>query len=151
MIIIEAAAENDLPQVLEIEQAISPPWTHGALLYEIYREDSFFAVARHDSAASPLLGFLILRRMGDDGELLQIAVDETARRGGVADTLMGAAIGFSKDEALRSVFLEVRRSNEAAIGLYKKHRFKTVRIRKDYYNSPVEDAVVMQRSVKNGG
>ena len=42
---IVAAAEGDLERVLEIErEAISPPWTHGALLSELYREDSFFAV-----------------------------------------------------------------------------------------------------------
>ena len=157
MISIVAATEQDIPKILEIErEAISPPWTHGALLSEMYREDSFFVVAVCEfgidnegtcgESSSQLLGFVILRRMGDEGELLQIAVDKTARRRGVADALMESALGFSSEHSLKSVFLEVRVSNEAAIALYTKHCFQTVRRRHDYYTNPVEDAVIMATS-----
>jgi len=197
MICVAEATEDDMPRLLEIErEAISPPWTEGALLSEIYREDSFFAVAvcqetgrcsassvaqdnspparlrsrctlpagTSPSGISPsgtspsgtlppdarppavTLGFVILRRAGDEGELFQIAVDNAARRQGAADILMGAALDYASEKSLSSVFLEVRKSNEAAIGLYKKHGFEPVRRRKDYYSDPVEDAVIM---VKN--
>ena len=141
MVFIECAKEDDILRILEIEvEAISPPWSHGALLSEIYNDDSFFATA---SCGAGISGFVILRRMARDGELLQIAVDRAARRLGVADALLGAALGFSRECALLSVFLEVRISNAAAIALYKKHGFKPVRKRKDYYSDPVEDALVM--------
>lgn len=151
MICVAEATEDDMPRLLEIErEAISPPWTEGALLSEIYREDSFFAVAvcQENDARPPAvtLGFVILRRAGDEGELFQIAVDNAARRQGAADILMGAALDYASEKSLSSVFLEVRKSNEAAIRLYKKHGFETVRRRKDYYSDPVEDAVIM---VKN--
>jgi len=43
LFVIDGAAEADMPRILEIErESISPPWTHGALLGEMYREDSFF-------------------------------------------------------------------------------------------------------------
>jgi ribosomal-protein-alanine N-acetyltransferase len=154
MVRIESASEADLLQILEIErEAILPPWTHGALLAEMFREDSFFAVARDGKLQcggrenGDVLGFVVLRRMGDEGELLQIAVEKATRRTGVAGLLMGAALSFAEGHALRSVFLEVRKSNEAAIMLYGKHGFKPVRQRKSYYNDPVEDAVVMAREV----
>ena len=162
MVDIIPATENDIQRILEIEQeAISPPWTHGALLSEIYKEDSYFIVAIEDcassvidiydnaspavdNAASPaVVGFAILRHVGDDGELLQIAVDKAQRRGGVGELLMIAALEYAREKALNSVFLEVRRGNTAAVGLYKKHGFNSVRTRKDYYSDPVEDAVVM--------
>ena len=143
MIRVLSASEEDMPRILEIEhEAISPPWTHGALLSEIYGEDSFFAVAVSENRSS-IIGFIILRRMADEGELLQIAVDKTSHRQGAADTLMEAALEYAKENTLKSVFLEVRKSNEAAIALYKKHGFKPVRNRKDYYSDPIEDAVVM--------
>ena len=146
MISIFAATEQDIPKILEIErEAISPPWSHGALLDEISRDDSFFAVAVGES--SQLLGFIILRRMGDEGELLQIAVEKDARRRGVADMLVEAAIGFAAENKLNAVHLEARKSNEAAIALYKKQGFSSVRHRKDYFDSPVEDAVVMSREL----
>ena len=197
MIKVSIATEEDISRLLEIEmEMFSPPWSHGALLSEIYRDDSFFAVAvtdnaqhkihsshpqnrrevisqefsAHDSGSfikdestdyygvSPsakakeavredavIVGFIILRRAADEGELFQIAVDKAARRRGIADMLMSAALEYAGDNALKSLYLEVRKSNDAAIALYKKHGFKTVRHRKDYYISPIEDAVIMRR------
>jgi len=145
MINTRPATEEDIPRILEIErEVISPPWTHGALLSEVYNDDSFFVVAAGQHGI--IQGFTILRRFADEAELLQIAVDSSVRRRGVADALMAAALEFSAHSALRSVFLEVRKSNEAAIMLYKKHGFKPVRFRKDYYSYPTEDAVVMSLS-----
>ena len=144
MVDIIPATENDIQRILEIEQeAISPPWTHGALLGEMYKQDSYFVVAVDERLSPAVVGFAILRCVGDDGELLQIAVDKAQKRGGVGDLLIMAALEYARENALNSVFLEVRRGNTAAVGLYKKHGFSSVRIRKDYYSDPVEDASVM--------
>ena len=154
---VKSAFEEDIPLIFDIErEAFSPPWSFDALLGEANRGDSFFAVARGDETPRtaetfgsgcaelpPILGFVILRRIADDGELLQIAVKKTARRRGVADALLDAALGFAKEAGCSSVFLEVRKSNDAALALYEKHGFKTVRCRKDYFSDPVEDAIVM--------
>ena len=102
-----------------------------------------------DQPDAVIHGFVILRRIGDDGELLQIAVDRVARRHGIADLLMGAALRYVEDNALDAVFLEVRSSNGAAIPLYKKHGFEFMHLRKDYYCEPVEDAVIMVRKHRN--
>jgi len=145
MIKITSAMEEGIPRILEIEQAsISPPWTHGALLSEIYRDDSLFALAVEDNV---VIGFCILRRMADEGELLQIAVDALARRRGVGDLLMKAALDFARAIPLRAVYLEVRAGNDAAIALYKTHGFTRTGARKDYYTQPVEDAVIMTREI----
>ena len=141
MVAIVPATEDDIPQILEIErEAISPPWTHGTLLSEIYRDDSYFALA---ALNEEILGFIIVRSMVDCGELLQIAVEKSKRRRGVADLLMHAVHDYAKKNALNPVFLEVRKSNAAAISLYTKHGYLLVRQRKDYYTEPVEDAMVM--------
>jgi len=94
-------------------------------------------------AGLDILGFMLLRLIGDEGELLQIAVARDSRRCGIADILMEALQRYALDNALKSVFLEVRKSNEAAIALYKKHGYEPVGLRKNYYTSPVEDAVIM--------
>jgi len=141
MIMIRQAVEDDIPRILEIErEAISPPWTHGGLLSEIYRDDSYFALAVDDNIVS---GFVILQRMGDEGEMLQIAVDKKQRRHGIADLLMDAALSWAKECGIGSLYLEVRTSNEAAVALYKKHGFMQTGRRKGYYTEPVEDAILM--------
>jgi len=149
MIFIKAATEEYMPRILEIEQeAFSPPWTHGALSKEIYGDDSFFAVAVAENDL--LSGFVLLRRLMDEGELLKIAVDKTARRRGVAELLIKTALQNADQHALKSIFLEVRESNAAAIALYKKFGFKLMRQRKDYYTDPIEDALVMALEMADG-
>ena len=144
MIRVRPAREEDMHGVLEIElESISPPWTHGGLLREIYRNDSFFALATERVA---VLGFVILRRMADEGELFQIAVRAAQRRRGVADLLMEAALGWAYGCGVTEIYLEARASNEAARALYKKHGFKQTGHRKEYYTDPVEDAVIMSAS-----
>ena len=139
--VVRAASEADIPRILEIERdAIAPPWTHGSLLSEIYSVDSFFALAVVTDGIS---GFIVLRRAADEGELLQIAVDTAGRRQGVADALMAAALDWARDADIGSVYLEVRKSNEAALSLYKKHGFAYAGARKNYYTDPTEDAVIM--------
>ena len=61
-----------------------------------------------------------------------------------------AVISHMVENDLLSLFLEVRKSNLAAVNLYKKHGFINVRVRKDYYNDPVEDAIVMTRTNTKG-
>jgi ribosomal-protein-alanine N-acetyltransferase len=141
MIRIVDATEAYLLQVLDIERAsIAPPWSEGALLNEIGRSDGLFVLALE---GEELLGFCILRRAADEAELYQIAVRERSRRQGIADALMAAAVRYCRACAAVSIYLEVRRSNGAAIRLYKKHGFKNEGRRKNYYSSPVEDAVIM--------
>jgi len=142
---IREAAESDIQRILEIERAaISPPWTHGGLLSEIYNDDSLFALATQGDA---VIGFIILRRTADEGELLQIAVDAAHRHSGAADKLMGAAMCWARDHWISSVYLEVRESNDAAIALYAKHGFEKVGQRREYYTEPAEGAVIMARAI----
>jgi len=144
---IKLASIDGLSQILEIEQeAFSPPWTFESLLNEVGKEDSYFitAVDKLD-----LLGYAILRQVGDDGELLKIAVDKQTRCKGVGAFLMAAILEHAAEKAFESVFLEVRESNTAAVKLYEKYGFKVIRVRKDYYNDPVEDALIMNRECKN--
>jgi len=155
MIFTRLATEEDIPRIIEIEnEAISPPWTHGSLLNEIYNDDSFCVIAveaaekaEEETARPDILGFAILRQVGDDAELLQIAVDRLARRGGVGNKLMEAVLDYAAEKGYLKVFLEVRCTNKAAVFLYKKHWFKSVRIRKGYYTDPIEDAYIMAREI----
>ena len=145
MIQIRDATEADIPQILEIEQeAISPPWMHSTLLREIYNEDALFIVAADECSTC---GFAILRQVGDDGELLQIAVCKSKRGGGIGGLLMKYVLGYAAEKTLSSVFLEVRKSNTAAVRLYEEHGFKSIRTRKAYYTDPIEDASVMMKHI----
>ena len=71
-----------------------------------------------------------------------IAVAPEARRRGVADALLSVLTSFGRDN-LAVLMLEVRASNLPAVALYEKHGFAAVGRRKNYYEAPKEDAVLM--------
>jgi len=143
MINIVKATKEHLPEILRIgQELISPSWTYSFLSDEFNNGDSRFFTAINDSVC----GFIIFRKVGGDGEILQIAVDKKTQRHGIGDLLIEAVKSYAQNNELSSIFLEVRKSNTAAVRLYEKHGFKPLRIRKDYYSDPVEDAIVFYQS-----
>jgi len=86
-------------------------------------------------------GFLLGRSLGmGEAEILNLAVAPGCRRSGVGRALIGAFLG----EFSGGVYLEVRESNVAALGLYKSMGFKEVSRRKEFYEAPPEAAIVMK-------
>ena len=75
--------------------------------------------------------------------ILNLAVKEGDRRQGVARRLVLAGLLLARDKGAKRAFLEVRTSNTAAQKLYASLGFTGTSVRRDYYDSPVEDAVVM--------
>ena len=90
-----------------------------------------------------LIGFLALQALAGELEITQLAVKKAYQGQGLANQLMG----FLADRPER-LFLEVRVSNKVARALYEKHGFQPVGQRKNYYQNPVEDAILMVREGK---
>jgi [ribosomal protein S18]-alanine N-acetyltransferase len=92
-----------------------------------------------------VIGFIAARQTADEAEILNIAVDRTFRRKGVASALLLAAVDTFRRAAIARVFLELRESNLPARALYERHGFVPSGRRKLYYTNPTEDAVCMLR------
>ena len=90
-----------------------------------------------------LIGFLALQDLVGELEITQLAVKKAYQGQGLANRLMG----FLADRP-EGIFLEVRVSNQVAKALYEKHGFQPVGQRKNYYQNPVEDAILMAREGK---
>ena len=91
-----------------------------------------------------MLGYAGLHVVLDEGYIANVAVEEAARRHGVAGALLDVYCRFGQQH-LSFLTLEVRESNKAAIGLYLKHGFEEVARRKSFYSDPKEDAIIMTR------
>jgi ribosomal-protein-alanine N-acetyltransferase len=118
------------------EQCFSEPWPEDMI--SRLRERFFVAVE-----AGRLLGYGALSTVLDEGSLDNIAVDPACRRRGVAQRLLEALITQGQAQTLAFITLEVREHNEPAIGLYEKNGFQVVGRRKNYYEKPREDAILM--------
>ena len=93
-----------------------------------------------------VVGYFGVMFVGDESELLTIAVDENYRHRGYGKYLLAGAISVAQKMGKKSMFLEVRDNNENALGLYEKLGFKKQYVRKGYYNTITgpKDAIVMR-------
>jgi ribosomal-protein-alanine N-acetyltransferase len=98
-----------------------------------------------------ICGFLVARIIGDEAEILNMAVDPSHRRNGIGSALLTAAISAAQARNAQNIYLEVRESNSAAIGFYRQHGFEKASERRGYYSSPTENAVVMKKLTGSPG
>lgn len=84
---------------------------------------------------------------GDEADITSVAVDESHRRNGIALQLIADFENHLPDY-ISEIFLEVRETNIPAISLYEKCGFEKLSIRKNFYENPTENAVIMVRRLK---
>ena len=140
--IIRRMIPEDVPQVAKIESAsFSMPWSEKSFLDSLEREDTVFLVCVEEEQVAGYIGMYI---SFDEGEITNVAVDSAYRQKGYGYQLMEAARTEAKHRGVLSIFLEVRVSNVPAIALYKKMGFEKLGIRKNFYEHPIEDAIIMK-------
>ena len=133
-----------LEQIEAIErQCFSCPWTLEQLRSQLSDDRHVFLAAVAESGA--VLGYVGMMFVLDEGYISNVAVAPAYRRQGVADSLISALMTRAEELALAFVTLEVRAGNEPAKSLYAKHGFVPVGRRKNYYDLPKEDAILMTR------
>lgn len=81
--------------------------------------------------------------VADEGEITNVCTAVDDRKRGAADRLFEELLLIAREKGLSQLVLEVRVSNAPAIGLYQKKGFRTVGIRKGFYELPKEDAYMM--------
>jgi ribosomal-protein-alanine N-acetyltransferase len=122
--------------------AFDHPWDHEALT-QFLLDPGVFALTDLDA-----LGFILIRVVADEGEVLTLAVTPYARRHGLARRLLNQAAATAAYLGAASLFLEVAADNAAALGLYHATGFEVVGRRAGYYarsTSPAIDALVLKK------
>jgi len=99
--------------------------------------------------ARKVSGFIVGRQVGEEAEILNLAVILANRRKGEGRALLKGALDEFRTRQVSRVFLEVRESNEAGIAFYARHGFSKTGKRAGYYHDPEETAIVME--MKLGG
>ncbi len=145
-IAVRRMRREDLDAVMAIEKMALPnPWSAELFRREMSHDWSSILVAEGEDARgqSMMMGFIIFWLVHDEVHVLNVAVDPTFRRRGVARALLAEAVARARDARAVLATLEVRRSNAAAINLYRLFGFRAVGVRSNYYADDGEDAFVM--------
>lgn len=140
--ILRMAEEKDLVQVAELEKVIfgKEAWSLNSFYEMMDPEDHCFLIAEEDGCVA---GYLITWFICGEGSILNVATSPAYRRRGIAREMLAATIDIGREINTEVMMLEVRESNEPAISLYKSFGFTEVGMRKNYYDNPPENAVLM--------
>ncbi|MDA8098755.1 MAG: ribosomal protein S18-alanine N-acetyltransferase [Nitrospiraceae bacterium] len=147
-ITIDRMVTEDLDQVLVIENAsFTMPWSRNLFLSEFRNKPvSLMLVALAEGAAREVMGYVVCWVFVDELHVLDLATRPDVRRSGIARQLVIAALAMGYSWGARKAFLEVRESNRPAFKLYASLGFAQTQIREEYYDQPIENAVVMMLS-----
>lgn len=144
MLIIDNMTLADTSGVFLVEEeCFTKPWSYQSFVNELENKNAvtLIAIENHE-----VVGFINAHFILNEGYINNIGVTFKSRRAGVADMLLKKLIQLAEKKALDFLTLEVRKSNEAAIELYTKNGFTKVGERRNFYDEPNEDAILMTLS-----
>lgn len=141
MIVIRTMSERDSSAVWELEKkCFSVPWSEESIR-AMFSEKGYWNLTARDDGS--LVGYIGMKAVLDEADITNVAVDPDRRRQGIGKMLLRGLLAKAGDMGIRRIFLEVRVSNTAARALYEQAGFRTVDVRKNYYEKPKEDAYIM--------
>ena len=137
---------DHLEELEKLERlCFSRPWSRKMLAEELENQCAAFLVAQ-DGDTGKVVGYAGLLVVADEGYITNVAVFPEYRRRGVAAQLLSVFENFARGRHLAFLTLEVRPSNTAAIALYESFGFRQVGRRKNYYDLPKEDALILTKT-----
>ena len=136
------AEEKDITAIEELEkECFSTPWSQTALRDAMKNNTAFFIAKKGEKT----VGYVGISSVLDEGYITNVAVSHSERKKGLGTALLNRGFSFARDNNLSFVSLEVRVSNQNAISLYNNLGFKEEGKRKNYYDKPKEDALILTK------
>ena len=137
--------KTDLARVMDIEsKTFVAPWKESEMLYEL--EENKFAHLAVILLNNNVVGFYDYWHTFDSATIAQIAVDPIYQRQHLGSLLMEEIIKDAQAKKVRTITLEVRKTNEKAVNLYQKYGFKTTLTKEKYYSNG-DDALYMMKEL----
>jgi ribosomal-protein-alanine N-acetyltransferase len=143
VVVAPIVSDADIDAMMAVERAsFTNPWTRDMYLSELANPTvSRFLLAR--TAGNQIVGFCSFWLIVDELHINNVAVLPECRGAGIGSALIRRAFREAREAGAVRALLEVRRSNEAARRLYERFGFHVIRVRREYYTQPIEDALVL--------
>ena len=132
-------------QVAALEAVcFADPWSEKSVAAELEHDYSLWLVAMEGET---LAGYIGSQISYGEADMMNVAVHPDHRRKGIGEKLIVALMKELKERDCVSLALEVRASNAPAIALYEKLGFQQIGLRKNYYRTPQEDALILKKAM----
>ena len=151
---LRAMVPADLADVMALEHQLFPddPWSAEMFAEEVTQPPGsrLYIVAEADGSAGVTAGYagMMFVPGGVQADVLTIAVASEYWGRGVGSALLGALVQAARDRGCTEVFLEVRKDNPRARGLYRRRGFEEIGVRRGYYQPSGVDAIVMRKDLR---
>ncbi|MGN0356084.1 MAG: ribosomal protein S18-alanine N-acetyltransferase [Muricoprocola sp.] len=138
---VREMTEKDLDQVVQIEKEIfSQPWSKEGFLSSLKEKSTLYLCTEIDGK---IAGYCGLLQVLDEADITNVAVSFAFRRQGIARQMLQELLSRGMNRGIKNFTLEVRESNLPAQKLYEQLGFENCGIRKNFYDFPRENAVIM--------
>ena len=138
---IEPMNESHIDGIMEIEnESFAIAWSRGAMKKELENKLAYYVTALDKDK---VIGYGGMWHIVNEGHITNIAVRREYRQKGVGSAIVSGLINIAHEKEMIGLTLEVRKSNAAALALYKKFGFKLEGVRPEYYEDNKEDAYIM--------
>ena len=153
-IIFEPFSASDIPAIMAIEQQVYPnPWSEN-IMHDCLKA-GYQCIKGHTAEQPDELACYAVMMIGfEEANLLNISVNPQCQRQSLGSQLLQRLLLICRINQAKTLWLEVRESNTAALRLYQAHRFDPIGRRKNYYRYHnaegkliKEDAILMSRKV----
>lgn len=152
---IRRLSQRDLEEILKIQKETHlTRWAKKDYQREIKRKDSIPLVAV--TGNKEVCGFAVVRLLTGDrpgffksSEIFNIAISTSFQRFGIGQKIFDEIRMKLKEKEVSEIWLEVRESNNRAIKFYRKNGFEQISVRKNYYQKPIENALIFRRALPN--
>lgn len=143
---IRGYVNGDEKKIAALErECFSAPWSEKAITDAVNNGTQFLVAEKGLEFA----GYISLNTAADEGYINNIAVAEKFRRQGIAEKLLSALARKAEKAELAFLSLEVRESNGAAVKLYEKCGYENMGVRKNFYENPRENAIIMTKTMRD--
>jgi ribosomal-protein-alanine N-acetyltransferase len=143
---ITPMTETHIDSLMTIESSsFKHPWAKSSFLNDLLNQHANNYVLSSQNDTEGIIAYICLREILDEIHLLKIAVNPDYRRKGIAYQFLNRCLNEISKKHFRTVFLEVRPSNAAALNLYRKTGFHVIGKRPKYYTDTGEDAIIMRK------
>ena len=146
MPIFRKGTEEDIKQIAELEtRTFSDAWTEKSVRETFEQTQAFITVAEVDGKFA---GYCIIYYVMDEAEIARIAISEDVRRQGIGSGLLDYTCEWCREKEVIRLLLDVRESNKGAIAFYETYGFQADGMRKNFYDLPRENAVLMSKNLE---
>lgn len=145
MLRVDEIQEEELILIADMEQQVfTDAWSENSLRETWLQPQTMMLGVWADEV---IAGYVILYYVLDEGEIARIAVSQQFRRQGAGSVLFRALVEKCLEKGISRILLDVRQSNQSAIAFYRSHGFTEDGVRKNFYDHPTENALLMSLDI----